>query len=160
MERKTNGTNVTNGTVVNGHPIDEVQQDHIAKIEKMKIVDDPKRKPSSTFGGVYIKDDLTKARFAILLFSMNEKVGALTEVLKIFSVSQHLDSNSQLKDILSGSRIILRLSPNRIMESICRISNRDRRNDLQTNTNLLSKLTQTRAMLAQLSTNFVARRVT
>ena len=83
MERKTNGTN----GAVNGHSIDLVQQDHIETIES-KPKDDPSRRPS-TFGGVYIKDDLTKARFAILLFSMNEKVGALTEVLKIFSVSQN-----------------------------------------------------------------------
>lgn len=38
--------------------------------------------------GLYLKDDLSKAKFSTVIFSMTEKVGALSEALKIFSVSQ------------------------------------------------------------------------
>lgn len=37
--------------------------------------------------GLYLKDDLTKVKFSTIIFSMKEKVGALSEALKIFSVS-------------------------------------------------------------------------
>lgn len=39
--------------------------------------------------GLYLKDDLSKAKFSTIIFSMKEKVGALSEALKIFSVSSH-----------------------------------------------------------------------
>lgn len=45
------------------------------------------RNPSAF--GLYLKDDLSRAKFSTVIFSMKEKVGALSEALKIFSVSQH-----------------------------------------------------------------------
>jgi len=48
--------------------------------------------------GLYLEDDLTRERFAIVLFSMKESVGALTSALKIFSDNgvnlNHIESRS------------------------------------------------------------------
>lgn len=48
--------------------------------------------------GAYLEDDLSRERFSIILFSMREKVGALTSALKIFSDNgvnlNHIESRS------------------------------------------------------------------
>ena len=52
---------------------------------------------SSSFGA-YLEDDLSRERFSVILFSMKEKVGALTAVLKIFADHgvnlSHIESRS------------------------------------------------------------------
>lgn len=86
MDRRRNGS-------MNGHTIiDEVQDDHLTSLkDKMQDANENGEKPSrrvSRHGGVYQKDDLSKARFAVVQFATKEssKVGALNEILKLFAV--------------------------------------------------------------------------
>jgi phenylalanine-4-hydroxylase len=58
----------------------------------------PKSLTKSPSFGAYIGDDFSKDRFSVILFSMKEKVGALTTALKIFADHgvnlNHIESRS------------------------------------------------------------------
>lgn len=66
----------------NGHSVDDVVTE---SLEMAREKGGKLPRVASAFG-LYMKDDLSKARFCTLIFSMTEKIGALSEALKIFSV--------------------------------------------------------------------------
>ncbi|KAI1301886.1 Protein henna [Halotydeus destructor] len=83
--------------VTNGNSYHEVVEDSLDILEESTSKKNERPTRVSVSAG-YLKEEFNKQRFAIILFCMKEKVGALSEALKIFSESgvnlMHIESRS------------------------------------------------------------------